>query len=400
MGDETRAGSAAQQMVAAARAWVDSLSDEQRALAVYGPPGEPGDAEDERLTWFFTPTDHGGLTLHEMSARQQGLAMQLVASGLSFEGYVTASTIMGGENILDLVEEFAVDWGRERGRDPQLYYLRLFGVPGEGRWAWRYGGHHISLNNLVVGGEIASVTPNFFGSDPAEVSFVGGGSLRPLGPSEDLGRELFASLDGEQRAQAWLLDRAPADIVAGNATFIPDGMAMPPMDDVWRGRFTEPRLSGRIEGIHQREEGFSGYTAEDYRVLSLTIEPKGIPAARLTSPQRALLVRLLASFTGRAPASIAKQEAERYADAATLDAVHFAWAGGPARGERHYFRVQGPRVLIEYDNTQRGGNHCHAVWRDPIADFGLDVLYEHLDVFHRGSDVDPAWPVPAVDGRA
>jgi hypothetical protein len=386
-------------MAAAARAWLDSLDDEQRAIAVYGPPGHPGDAEDERLTWFFTPTDHGGLTLHEMSPRQQSLAMQLVASGLSFEGYVTASTIMGGENILDLVEEFAVDWGRERGRDPQLYYLRLFGVPGEGRWAWRYGGHHISLNNLVVDGEIASVTPNFFGSDPAEVSFVGGGSLRPLGPSEDLARELFTSLDETQRAQAWLLDRAPADIVTGNATLIPDGMVMPAMDQVWRGKFSEPRLAQRIEGIHVREEGFSGYTAEDYQVLSLTAVPKGIAASDLTADQRAVLQRLLASFMGRAPLEVAQREADRYTDAANLDAVHFAWAGGHARGERHYFRVQGPRVLIEYDNTQRGGNHCHGVWRDPVADFGLDVLYEHLDVFHRG-DVDPAWPVPAVDGRA
>lgn len=134
-------------------------------------------------------------------------------------------------------------------------------------------------------------------------------------------------------------------------------------------------------------------------MLSLTIDPKGVPAARLRPEQRELLRRLLASFTGRAPAGVAQQEADRYADDAALDAVHFAWAGGAERGERHYFRVQGPRVLIEYDNTQRGGNHCHAVWRDPVADFGLDVLYEHLDVFHRG-DVDPAWPVPAVDGRA
>jgi hypothetical protein len=377
-------GVVAERMATAASAWLATLTPEQRAVAQYGRPGDAGDAEDERLTWFFTPTDHGGLTLHEQSPAQQSLVMQLVSSGLSLEGYVTASTIMGTENILDRVEDFAVDWGRERGRDPYLYYLRVFGEPGDDRWAWRFGGHHISLNNLIVADEVVSVTPNFFGSDPAEIGFVGGGTLRPLGASEDLARELFDSLDDDQRAAAWLLDRAPADIVGGNATFIDDGMVMPAMDEVWRAKFSEPRLAARIEGIHAREEAFSGYTADDYRALSLTIAPKGIPASRLDTDQRALLLRIVTSYTGRVPEELATLEAKRYADPAALDAVHFAWAGAHARGERHYYRVQGPRVLIEYDNTQRGGNHCHAAWRDPVADFGLDVLYEHLDVFHRG----------------
>jgi hypothetical protein len=379
----TASSKVAAQMAAAATAWIASLSDEQRLIAVYTRPGVPGADEDERLRWFFTPTDHGGLTLHGQSARQQSLVMQIVSSALSLEGYVTAATIMGSENILDRYEKFTVDWGRERGRDPLEYYLRIFGEPSAtGTWAWRFGGHHISLNNLVVDGSIVSMTPHFFGMDPAETEFLGGQVLRPLGASEDRGRELFESFNADQKTSAWLLDRAPADIVMGNRTFIADGDTMPDMGAVWRGRFTEPRLRDYIDMINEREEGFSGYDADDYKVLCLTVEPKGVAATSMTADQRDILRALLQTFFGRVPTEIAATTTEFYANNANLDEVHFAWAGGYARGERHYFRVQGPRVLIEYDNTQRGGNHCHAVWRDPVADFGLDVLYEHLDVFH------------------
>lgn len=386
-------------MADAATAWLHSLSDEQRAVAIASPPS-PGDVvEDDRLTWFFTPTDHGGLTLHEQSPRQQSLAMQLVSSGLSMDGYTTACTIMGTENILDRLESWRVDWGRERGRDPQLYYLRVFGQPGEGTWAWRFGGHHVSLNTLVVDGRVVSMTPHFFGSDPAEASFVGGGSLRPLGASEDLARELLMSLSADHRARALLLDRAPADIVAGNRTFVDDGDTMPRMDEVWRGLFAEPRLADYISAIHDREEARSGYDAEDYGVLSLTRTPKGIPGVDLAPAQRDLLRRVIMSYVDRVPSEFAADTHTFYGVEANLDAVHFAWAGGARPGEKHYYRVQGPRILIEYDNTQRDGNHCHAVWRDPIADFGLDVLYEHVSIFHRPPGTVAPWPVPAAPGR-
>lgn len=386
-------------MADAASAWLASLDGGQRDLAIAVSPGAGGYAEDDRLSWFFTPTDHGGLTLHEQSAGQQSLAMQLVSTGLSFEGYVTLSTVLGLENVLDRVESWRVDWGRERGRDPQQYYLRVFGTPGHGVWAWRFGGHHVSLNNLVVDGRVVSTTPNFFGSDPAECEFAGGGALRPLGAGEDLARELLHTLDRRQAACAVLSDRAPADIVGGNRTFIEEGAQMPRMDDVWRGRFVEPRLGDYIAGIHDREAGLSGLAPADYDVLSLTREPKGVPGSSLASGQRELLFELLTAYFDRAPREVAAEERAFYRSEPNLDAVHFAWAGGWRRGDRHYYRVQGPRVLIEYDNTQRNGNHCHAVWRDPVADFGLDVLYDHLDVFHPAPDVAP-WPVPNAMRRA
>jgi hypothetical protein len=63
---------------------------------------------------------------------------------------------------------------------------------------------------------------------------------------------------------------------------------------------------------------------------------------------------------------------------AGLDEITFAWAGGPDRSARHYYRIQGPTFLIEYDNAQNDGNHIHSVWRDFDGDFGRDILREHL----------------------
>jgi len=158
----------ATRMAEAAAAWLGSLDATQRAVGTGGTPGSDAEADEERLRWYYTPTDHGGLTLGEMAPAQQSLAMQLVASGLSTAGYVTVSTILGLENVLDHVEGWGVDWGRERGRDPQRYYLRVFGEPGpSGAWAWRFGGHHGSLNNPGGDGAVRSTTPRLPGAAPA-----------------------------------------------------------------------------------------------------------------------------------------------------------------------------------------------------------------------------------------
>jgi hypothetical protein len=96
----------------------------------------------------------------------------------------------------------------------------------------------------------------------------------------------------------------------------------------------------------------------------------------MTEAQRRLLRVLIEANLARAPDDLVEAEMARFWTAA-LDEVHFAWAGGVERGVPHYYRVQGPRLLIEYDNAQRAGNHAHSVWRDPDGDFGMDVLGEH-----------------------
>jgi hypothetical protein len=359
----------ADRMAEAARAWLDSLDPAQRAVAAGPAPGTDGAAEAERTRWFYTPTDHGGLTFHRQRPAQHRLVMRLLASGLSEAGYTTVATVLGLENVLDRTEGFTVDFGRERGRDPGMYYLRVFGEPGgQEPWGWRFGGHHVSLHNLVVDGCVAATTPCFLGADPATSPLLGGAMLRPLGPTEDLARELVRSLRPELAARAILLPRAPDDIVGANSPQIENGVAR---NGLWRpGTHTPAGAASPATGLH----------GADQEAVALTPEPKGVPGAELDAAQRELLRALLGTYLGRVPAGVSPLP--RYDDPAALDAVHLAWAGSTTPGEPHYYRLQGPRLLVEWDNTQRNVNHAHAVWRDPEADFGRDVLAAHRAAHH------------------
>ena len=362
-------------MATAAAAWLDVLDEGQRDVARWAAPGSDAHTEAERLRWFYTPTDHGGLAIGQQRPAQQRLAMRLVASGLSTAGYVTVATVMGLENVLDLVEDFSTSWGRERGRDPGLYYLRVFGDPASDRlWGWRFGGHHVSLNNLVVDGRVRAVTPCFLGADPAAAPLLGGDVLRPLGRSEDLARELVRSLPHELSEQAVLLERAPTDIVGGNRTRIADGDRMISLPDVWRARFSDPDLAAGLDAMSSTAEAASGVGPEDHRRLSLTTAPKGVPGRALDPGQRELLRALVETYVGRVPDGLAAP--------VELDDVHLAWAGPTEPGRPHYYRLQGPRLLVEWDNTQRRANHAHSVWREPGSDFGIDVLAAHRAAHH------------------
>lgn len=362
-------------MVTAADAWLSQLPADQRDAAL-----RPGPDEDfER--WFYTPTDHGGLPLGVQRPAAQRLALRLVATGLSEAGYVTVATVMGLENVLDRLEGWAADWGRERGRDPGAYWLRVFGTPGDRAWGWRFGGHHVSLNNLVVDGTVVATTPCFVGADPHSAPMPGGDRLRPLGALEDLARKLVGALEPAQRERAVLLPRAPSDIISGNRPYLDDGDEMLHMNDdrLWNGTIADPRLRLVAEGIDQRAEAGSGYSPADHRLLALTRTPKGIAGADLDAGQRVLLRDLVDAYGSRAPAAVwAGPPGE-----AELEEVYFAWAGPVAPGSGHYYRIQGPHLLIEYDNTQRDANHVHTVWRDPVCDFGRDELRRHRESAHR-----------------
>lgn len=363
-------------MACAAAAWLDSLEDDQRRAAAW-----PWPSDSERHLWFYTPTDHGGLAIGDMRPGQQRRAMQLVASGLSRAGYVTVSTIMGLDNVLDELEGWTMQWGRERGRDPGRYYVRVFGDPRDGgTWSWRFGGHHVSLNHTVVDGRVTGVTPCFLGADPASSPLLGPHPLRPLAGAEDLGRELVCSLDAGQLARAVISPVAPVDIAGANRSRLADGDGPLPLGDVWRGRF-EGDLAARVDAIQRRAEEAAGLRPEHVDAVRLTTDGRGLAASALGAAQKAGLRALLDVYLRRVPDALADQEAAKY-EGGAVGRLWFAWAGPVERGEPHYYRVQGPGLLVEYDNTQRGANHIHTVWRDPERDFGGDALAAHRLAHH------------------
>jgi hypothetical protein len=308
--------------------------------------------------------------------------MNLIAAGLSTPGYVTVATTMGLENVLDHTEGFVVRFDRERGRDPGLYYLRVFGEPGGDRpWGYRFGGHHVSLNNLVVDGALACATPCFMGADPASSPLLGGALNRPLGRVEDLARDLVRSLPAGLAARALLLPKAPPDLVAANRATVTDGDRQIPLVGIWRTeRFADDAEQRRLQALSDAIDEAAGFDETDLQAVEYTTTPKGVPGAALDAEQRDLLRALLGTYLGRVPEAVSPLP--EYDDEAALDAVHIAWAGSTEPGQPHYYRLQGPKLLLEWDNTQRGTNHAHSVWRDPGADFGLDVLAAHRARHH------------------
>lgn len=329
--------------------------------------------DDDRTTWFYTPTDHGGLPLGAQRPSQQQLTMRMVSQGLSVPAYNTVAAVIGIENVLDGVENFSMDWGRERGRDPGLYWVRIFGSPGFGRWGWRFAGHHVSLNYVIDDDHLVSTTPCFIGADPARSPLLGGGELAPLRAVEDAARALVKDLSLEQLRTALLHPTAPSDIISGNRArmLLPAQMIHMNDDALWGSLLDDPRMRQLAEAIDSNAEKATSYGAADHDRLAIDHAPAGLAATEMTSDQRRRLSALVAAYEARAPEGVLPRTME------SLDGVHFGWAGPLGEGSPHYYRIHGPDLLVEYDNTQRGANHAHSVWRRPESDFGFDVLAAH-----------------------
>jgi Protein of unknown function (DUF3500) len=370
-------GSTLVAMAEAACQLLDVLDDEQRNRVGY-----PFPAEVERRSWFYVPTDHGGLSLLDCRPGQRRAVLRLVATGLSPAGYAqVAAATMGHELILERLEQFPALPGFERLRDSLGYSVSIFGNPSETPWSWRFGGHHLSLN-YTVGADAASSTPSFLGVDPAESALPGGATLRPAGALEDLGRELVRSLSPAQSSVAVLAEDAPPDIVTGNRPTLDPPLWVAAARELWRdpARLPDKAFAAKLERAHAAAERL--ISDEVREVLSWTGEAVGIAATELTADQREILHTLVRAYLDRLPDDVAQIEAGRVLGTAAEE-LHFAWAGSTEPRHRHYYRVHGPRLLIEYDNTQRDANHIHTVWRDPLADFGADLLAEHYARHHR-----------------
>lgn len=363
-------------MVEAAGSLLAGLSSDQREAATW-----PFPSDQERRLWFYTPTDHGGLSLAEMDSAQHRMVHQLLASGLSEAGYVTAALILGQDNILDRVEGFSVDFGRDRGRDPLLYWVAVFGDPAmDGTWSWRFGGHHLSLHFTIVDGRVRSSTPNFMGTDPATSPLLGPHVHRPLGGAEDLGRQLARSLQGDQLGRALLAAAPPTDLISSNRAALNEGDRPLPLPEIWRGRF-EQQIEQTLLDLDSQTADNVGLTTEHLDHLAFSHTPKGLSAGELRPDQQEILRALLETYVGRIHDDLADAEMAKFAGDG-LKGLSFLWAGGLEPGMPHYYRIQGSELLVEYDNAQRNGNHAHSVWRDLSNDFAGDPLAQHYASGH------------------
>ena len=309
-------------MAAAANNLLASLDADQRTTLML----DMGDAE--RVDWHFIPKERKGLSMLDMSPDQHHLLHALLSASLSRTGYGKTTTVMSLEAVLRKLEEAAGGNPFTSMRDPLRYHVTFFGAPSEdGDWGWSFEGHHVSLNFTVVAGEATASTPLFLGANPHRVPSGPREGLRALGREEDLARTLLESLDDEQRKKAVVGDEAPRDIFSSN----------------------QPRVERQV--------------------------PRGVPASALSEEQRELLDALIDEYAGNVPPDLA---AKRRAQVkAAGNAIHFAWMGPDEPGAPHYYRVQAPHFVIEYDNVQNAANHSHTVWRDFDGDFGRDLLAEH-----------------------
>jgi hypothetical protein len=323
-------------MAGAARRLLDALPQERRARCRQEFDGPA------RMDWHFVPRTRPGVQLGETSDAQRIAARDLLRSVLSSQGALKAEAIMALDGVLRDTERAA--GGDGKTRDPMAYTISVYGTPRAGEtWGWKIEGHHLSLNFTVVNDEVAGATPFFMGAHPARVDAGPEAGRRALAAEEDLAYDLLATLDDAQRAVAVIAERAPGDIL------------------------TQP---GR---------GLDGAPAA------------GLEVAKMRPEQRGIVEALLDEYAHNLRGELASAELDRIHKAG-MDAIRFAWAGSAERTRGHYYRLAGPTFVIEFDNTQDGANHIHAVWRDLANDWGADLLARHYATEHRtGSQTaDPA----------
>lgn len=309
------------EMATAANTFLASLDETQAKKAKFP------FAADQRENWGFVPRDRKGLALEELDEKQIALVRALLKTALSDPGLAKVDAILALEAFLAEIEK------RPALRNPKAYFTSIFGDPKPGgTWAWRFEGHHLSLNYTVIDGKAVSVTPSFFAANPGEVTIdhkMKG--TRPLHAEEDLARALAVTLN-ESGKPVVFSEKPPRDILTG----------------------------------------------EDRKVKQL--EPVGVGSQEMTETQRAALMELIAVYANRHRKELA--EADLAKIKADMENLRFGWAGGLKRGEPYYYRIQGTTFLVEVANIQNNGNHIHTTWRDSANDFGRDLLGDHIGHDH------------------
>jgi hypothetical protein len=331
-------------MQAAATAFVSSLETGQKARATMTFD------DRRRMEWHFLPRERKGLAVREMTDAQKRLALALVDT-IGPIGSKKVRAIMLLDDLLRELEPEKIKLEGHKGeiyeveRGSGYYNFVVYGTPAaKGTWGWSAEGHHVSVNITVVDGQISS-TPFFLGSDPAEVKEGAQRGLRVLAAEEDQARELVLSLDEAQRKIA----------------------------------VVSPTTHGDIVTFNQRK-------ADPLYTPQVGVWSVGLPVSRMTTAQKTLLRRLLDTHLSNMPEEVAAERAKRLY-ASDFEQIFFAWTGSLRRGERYYYRVQGPTFLIEHDHSQpvsaaiadKTPNHIHNVWREFDGDFGEDLLRKHYN---------------------
>ncbi len=312
-----RARSAAA-MAEGARKFLAALTAEQRSKAEFKFDDE------ERFDWHFIPKPRKGLPMKELNADQRKLAQELLHTGLSQKGYLKATTIMSLENILREIEN-----GSGPTRDPELYYVSIFGTPST-----KDPGPGASKDTIARSISLSPGAPWWrlrrHSSAPIRRRYARDRARDcECSPERRIwARELIKSLDEKQRKQAIFDQTAPKEIITAN------------------------------------------------KVQVDPLAPAGIPVGQLTPAQTEHFKRLLDEYLSRMPEDLAAERLEKLRHAG-MEKIYFGWCGGIERGDPHYYRLQGPTFLVEYDDTQNDANHIHTVWRDFNGDFGRDLLREH-----------------------
>ncbi|TCC17030.1 DUF3500 domain-containing protein [Kribbella speibonae] len=298
----------------------------------------PFDTPDHQ-TWTYLPGAVPGLALTDLSAAQEALVVRLLELVYSKRGLADFRAVMAAEIIvrgLGDPMEVAETGGWTGSTVGDRYYLRVLGDPaGTEPWAWRLNGHHLALHVTLVDGAI-SFTPQFFGSNPAEVLSGPHAGRRFLVAEQDLGFQLLHALEPAQLEVALVSPEAPDDILTRH----------------------DP-------------------------VADASLLHRGLAYGDMNEDQRQLLSLLIGQYVGRAAGPIGLQTWQDITEQG-VERLTFAWAGEtqPGLGHRHYYSIAGPTFLAEYDNTQDNANHIHSVWRDLRNDWGTDLLANHY-AMHR-----------------
>jgi len=309
-------------MSAAANKFLQSLSVAQKAKAQFRFDHE------ERYNWHFTAKSRKGIPLEELNIGQHKAAMDLLHTALSDTGFEKTNSIIELEGILRSVENRPEN---DSYRDPGKYYFSFFGNPlSDSVWGWRLEGHHISFNFSSRNNHLVSGTPGFLGANPALVLSGPDEGKQVLKDETELGFALMNAFNPKQIEKAVIDPKAPADIITG---------------------------ASRKAMINQ---------------------PEGILYSDLNSSQQKIFLQLLSLYIHRYTRLFAVSMMQEI-ETAGLNNLRFAWAGSqqPGLGNPHYYRIHGPTIIIEYDNTQNNANHVHTVLRDLKNDFGGDELLEH-----------------------